>query len=185
MLAGIPGLQPGEDPAFPRDQYYQPPEGKPRAVRVLKQTPDERLELHTFEYTRVRITLRKDARGRFRRVAARELAALKVNPFWFPHDLYAPPSRDEGGPFTIGRVIHSRRGAGMAGYYGGVAVYSRALTPREMAVLAAIGRSPNGKIQPLELRQMTAGLKNGFPKSVTALGRALLGIRHQNAVLME
>jgi hypothetical protein len=159
-LAGIPGLQPGEDPAFPRDQYYQPPEGKPRSVKVLKQTPDERLELHTFPYTRVRVTLRKDSRGRFRVIAGRELAALKVNPFWFPHDLYSPPSREEGGPFTIGRVIHSRRGAGMAGYYGGVAVYTRALTPGEMAALAAVGRAPDGKIQPLELRQiLSAGMQ--------------------------
>ncbi len=64
-----------------------------------------------------------------------------MNPFWFAHDLFAPRQPADGGPFTIGRVIHSRRGDGMTGAYGGVAVFRRALPRREMERLARIAAS--------------------------------------------
>jgi hypothetical protein len=98
------------------------------------------VELHVFPFTKVRVTLRKDKRGKFTIVAGRQLAAIRANPFWFGHDLYAPPGGDDGGPFTIGRVIHSSRSVGFTGYIGGVAVFGRALTAAEMRRLAAIGR---------------------------------------------
>lgn len=141
QLHDIPGLQPGEDPDFPKDQFYRPPERKPRSRQVLNQNGSQRVELHTFEFTKVRVTLGKDARGRFTRIVTRELAALKVNPFWFPHGLYDPKMPEDGGPFTIGRVIHSGRNPGVAGYLGGVAVFNRALTPARMLRLANLHRS--------------------------------------------
>lgn len=138
QLHRVPGMQPDEDPAFPPDQFYEPPEGKPLGVTVLEETGDRRVELHRFPFTKVRVTLRKNGKGRFVPVS-RELAAIKANPFWFGHDLYAPGSTGDGGPFTIGRVIHSGRSVGFTGYIGGMAVFSRALSAKEMARLAAIG----------------------------------------------
>lgn len=134
-----PGIQPGEDAAYPPDQFYHPPEGQPLAVTVLSETVDERVELHEFRYTRVKITLRKGADENFA-VAARDLAEVRLNPWWFPHALYTPPDATSGGPFTIGRVIHSARTIGFTGWIGGVAVFNRALCANEMARLAAIGR---------------------------------------------
>jgi hypothetical protein len=163
-LARIPGVQPGEDPRFPPDQYYQPPESRPRRERVVSQTAEEKVVERTYEYTVVRATFRKDAAGRFTVLAGEELTRLRVNPFWLQHDLYTPPSAAEGGPFTIGRVIHSRRGAGMDGYIGGVAVFNRALTRREMARLAAIGRrkaARGGRLELLELPRILAAAPPG------------------------
>ncbi|MCX6630974.1 MAG: hypothetical protein NTW28_25460 [Candidatus Solibacter sp.] len=140
QLHRIPGLQPGEDPAFPKDQLYQPPEGRPLSRTVIETRGEERVELHTFPFTKVRVTLRGN------QVVKRELAAIKANPFWFAHDLYTPPSPRDGGPFTIGRVIHSGRNVGFTGYIGGVAVFGRALPARQMRRLAAIGRG-----QPISL----------------------------------
>lgn len=143
------GLQDGEDPEFPEDQFYQPPEDKPLKRRKISATETERVWVSEYPFTRVRITERRDARGRWRS-ASKELLALKANPFWFGHDLYRPASADQGGPFTIGRVIHSSRGVGTRQYIGGVAVYQRALSPREMRKLASLGRqggSPQGRFQ--------------------------------------
>ena len=75
-------------------------------------------------------------------MAARELIAIKANPFWFGHDLYQPKTMEEGGPFTVGRVIHSSRGVGFTGWIGGVAVFGRAASSKEMQRLADIGRLP-------------------------------------------
>jgi hypothetical protein len=65
-------------------------------------------------------------------VVGEDLVALKANPFWFAHDLFSPGSAEAGGPFTIGRVIHSGRGVGFTGWIGGVAVFNRALSPAQM-----------------------------------------------------
>jgi hypothetical protein len=83
----------------------------------------------------VRVTYRKGE------PVKRELVALRANPFWFAHDLYAPARVEDGGPFTIGRVIHTGRSVGFTGYIGGVAVFDRALRAGEMERLAAIARS--------------------------------------------
>jgi len=139
-LRRIPGIQPGEDPAFPADQYYNPPEGRPLSVKVLRETADERVELQEFRYTRVQVTLRKAADGSAT-VVTRDLTALRLNPWWYPHDLYAPPDATSGGPFTIGRVIHSSRSVGFTGWIGGVAVFNRALSAEELAQLSALGRA--------------------------------------------
>jgi len=128
-----------EDPAFPKDQYYNPPEDTPVAVEVIEDAPDHRVELREYRYTRVRVTLRK-APGAAPVETARELAALRLNPWWFPHDLYTPPNDGSGGPFSIGRVIHSSRSVGFTGWIGGVAVFDRALTPDELQRLAALRR---------------------------------------------
>ena len=135
-----PGLQPGEDPSFPRDQFYQPPEGQPLAVRVVAESDTERTELQEFRYTRVRVTLRKSP-GASPTVVARDLADIRLNPWWYPHGMYTPDARS-GGPFTIGRVIHSSRSVGFTGWIGGVAVFNRALTAGEIARLAALARLP-------------------------------------------
>ena len=60
------------------------------------------------------------------------------SPDSYPHDLYAPPNDGSGGPFTIGRVIHSSRSVGFTGWIGGVAVFKRALSVGELAKLSAI-----------------------------------------------
>lgn len=67
---------------------------------------------------------------------AGRLAALRVNPYWFPHDLYTPATPAEGGPFTIGRVIHHGRSNGFTGAIGGVAVFRRALPEKDLRRLA-------------------------------------------------
>jgi hypothetical protein len=133
----LPGLQPGEDPDFPPDQFYNPPEEKPVAVQVVAETADERVERREYGYTKIEVTLQKGADGRFTETA-RDLVALRLNPWWFPHDLYAPPDDGSGGPFTIGRVIHSSRSIGFTGWIGGVAVFDRALSSAELQRLAAL-----------------------------------------------
>ncbi len=133
-----PGLQPGEDPDFPKDQYYNPPEDRPLSMNVLGETVDERVELQEFPYTRVRVTKRKADDGTWT-TTARDLADVRLNPWWYPHDsLYAPANDGSGGPFTIGRVIHSSRSVGFTGWIGGVAVFHRALNAREIHGLHAL-----------------------------------------------
>jgi hypothetical protein len=136
-----PGLQPGEAPDFPKDQFYNPPEDKPVSAKVLSETLDERVELQEFGYNRVKVTQRKTADGTWT-TAARDLADVRLNPWWYPHDsLYTPPNDGTGGPFTIGRVIHSSRSVGFTGWIGGVAVFNRALSAEELAKLAALCRN--------------------------------------------
>jgi hypothetical protein len=130
-----PGLQPGEDPNFPADQFYNPPEGEPARVEVESETADERVERRHHRYTRLRVTLRRGADGTWVE-ADRDLIAVRLNPWWYPHGIYAPPDDGSGGPFTIGRVIHSSRSVGFTGWIGGVAVFNRALTPGELQRLA-------------------------------------------------
>ena len=98
-----------------------------------------RTVLRSYEFTKVRVRLRRNADGGYAEEAA-EMAAIRANPYYFGHDIYAPKSIEEGGPFTIGRVIHSNRHATLTGWFGGVAVYGSALTPEEMWKLATIGR---------------------------------------------
>jgi hypothetical protein len=137
-----PGLQPGEDPAFPPDQFYNPPEDQLVASTVLSESADERVELREFRYTRIKATLHKGADGKLTETA-RDLAALRLNPWWFSHDhLYTPSNDGTGGPFTIGRVIHSSRGVGFTGWIGGVAVFNRALSAEELGRLAELRCAP-------------------------------------------
>jgi len=162
-LAQIPGLQPGEDPAFPRDQFYTPPEAQPLAESVVAETEDERTVLRTYEFTKVRVTLRRDATGTFNPVVAAELTALKANPYWFGRDLYAPGTPEEGAPFTVGRVIHSNRLSVFAAHIGGVAVFARALGVVEMQALAALGRTPAAAGQAPEMVRLADLLKSSQP----------------------
>jgi hypothetical protein len=74
-----PGLQEGEDPTYPPDQFYEPPEGEPTKRELVSESGDERVELHHFDFTRVRVTLGRGDDGKFRAIKKRELAALKVN----------------------------------------------------------------------------------------------------------
>ena len=137
-----PGLQPGEDPTFPPDQFYNPPEDQLVSTKILSSSADERVELREFRYTRIAVTLRRGADGNFVETA-RDLAALRLNPWWFSHDrLYTPANDGTGGPFTIGRVIHSSRGVGFTGWIGGVAVFNRALRADELRALSALRQLP-------------------------------------------
>jgi hypothetical protein len=129
-FAKLPGKQEGEDEAFPKDQYYNPPEGEPLSVKVLRDSPDERVELREYRYTKIAVTLRDE------KEVARNLVALRLNPWWYPHALYSPKDAQSGGPFTIGRVIHSSRSVGFTGWIGGVAVFDRALTAEELMRIA-------------------------------------------------
>lgn len=123
------------DASFPKDQLYAPPENKPLHREIESETQTTRQILETYRYTKVRVTEHRDAANHWKS-ATRELAALKANPYWFPHDLYAPKTEAEGGPFTIGRVIHTGRGVGFTGYIGAVAVFNRPLTPKDHRRLA-------------------------------------------------
>ena len=131
--------QPGGDGGFPKDQYYRPPEDEPLSVEVLSETGGRKVVVETYEFTKVRVTSVKDAQGEFA-AKERELVGLKANPYWFGHDIYAPATEDQGGPFSIGKFLTSNRGLGMTGYVGGVAVFDRALSAREMEELASIGK---------------------------------------------
>jgi hypothetical protein len=115
-----------------REGSYAPPEKKPLQRQVMA----DGVEVLTYEFTKVRVSGGK-----------RELVALKANPFWFPHDLFTPAGADRGGPFTIGRVIHSSRGVGFVGAIGGVAVFNKAITPKQLKKLAEIGRGTNGSYE--------------------------------------
>ena len=108
--------------------------------KVVSETADKRIVIRTYEFTKVRVTFHKDGGGKFSDIASTELVALKANPYWFGHDIYAPRTIAEGGPFTIGRVIHSNRHATLSAYIGGVAVFNRPLSAEEMARLSAIGQ---------------------------------------------
>jgi hypothetical protein len=137
----LPGLQPGQDPDFPPDQFYNPPEEELLGVQILAESGDERVERREHRYTRIDVVLRKGPDGQFVE-AARDLVGLRLNPWWFPHDLYSPPDDGSGGPFTIGRVIHSSRSVGFTGWIGGVAVFDRALTSAELQRLATLRNLP-------------------------------------------
>ncbi|WP_343162099.1 hypothetical protein [Phragmitibacter flavus] len=136
-----PGMQPGEDANFPKDQFYNPPEEKTVSVKVLQESEAERVELREYPYTRVKVTLKKSAAGDWTLVD-RDLVGLRLNPWWYPHDLYTPASDGSGGPFTIGRVIHSSRSVGFTGWIGGVAVFNRALSGDELKALPAVASKP-------------------------------------------
>jgi hypothetical protein len=144
QLRRLPGLQEGEDPNYPPDQFYEPPESRPRSRRVVGRQGDLRVEIRRYEFTEVKVTLRRDAAGKFHPEGVPELVRLRVNPFWFPHDLYAPPE-GQGGPFTIGRVIHTSRNVGFTGFIGGVAVFSQPLSHAQMKRLATFGRRAAAK----------------------------------------
>ena len=135
-LAKIPGQQEGEDPKFPADQYYNPPEDKAVSVQVLSETKGDntRVELREYAYTKVKVTLVAGQE------TARELVSLRLNPWWYPHGIYQPKNDGTGGPFTIGRVIHSSRSVGFTGWIGGVAVFDRALTAEELAKFHSLAR---------------------------------------------
>ncbi|MEI6714021.1 MAG: hypothetical protein WCO60_09730 [Verrucomicrobiota bacterium] len=130
---------PAKDESYPHDQFYNPPEGTPVSVKVLSETADERVELHEFQYTKIKLTLSKDAAGKFA-VKERDLSEISLNPWWFPYDMYSPADAKTGGPFTIGRVIHSSKSVGFTGWIGGVAIFNRALTEAEMKCLSELGR---------------------------------------------
>jgi hypothetical protein len=131
-FAKLPGKQDGEDETFPKDQYYNPPEAEPLSVKVIRESAEERVELREHRFTKIEVTLRGG------KEVARDLVALRLNPWWYPHDLYKPKDAQSGGPFTIGRVIHSSRGVGFTGWIGGVAVFDRALSAEELGKLAKL-----------------------------------------------
>ncbi len=130
--AKLPGKQNGEDETFPKDQYYNPPEEEPLSVKVIRESAGRRVEHREYRFTKIDVTMQDD------KEVARELVALRLNPWWYPHDLYSPKDAKSGGPFTIGRVIHSSRSVGFTGWIGGVAVFDRALNADELAKLASI-----------------------------------------------
>jgi len=80
-FARTPDKEPAEDAAFPRDQYYNPPEGEPLSVKVLREADGERVELREHRYTKIEVTLRDG------KEVARDLVGLRLNPWWYPHDL--------------------------------------------------------------------------------------------------
>ena len=135
-FSSLPGKQVNEDESFPKEQYYNPPEGKPLNVKIIRETPEGRIELHEHRYTKIEVTIQDG------KEVARDLVSLRLNPWWYPHDLYSPKDAQSGGPFTIGRVIHSSRGVGFTGWIGGVAVFDRSLSEQELKSLASFRLAP-------------------------------------------
>ena len=131
----VEGMQPGEDESFPADQYYSPPEDEILSSTIIRETNDQRVELREYRYTKVEVELRKQADGSFAEVN-RDLVSLRLNPWWYPHGIYSPKDATSGGPFTIGRVIHSSRSVGFTGWIGGVAVFDRSLNQAELIALS-------------------------------------------------
>ncbi len=142
QLAKIPGQQEGEDGAFPPDQYYDPPAGRTLREESIVETATERTAVRVHEFTKVRVVQPRSPDGTWGEPVRFELVALKTNPYWFGHSIHVPATEAEGGPFTIGRVLHMGRSGRMTAYLGGVAVYGRALSPAEMGRLAGIAKSP-------------------------------------------
>lgn len=130
-----PGIQPGEDENFPTEQFYNPPEGELLDVKLVSQDGSQRIERRRYRYTQVEVTLTETPDGKFVETS-RDLIALRLNPWWYPHGIYSPPDSTSGGPFTIGRVIHSGRSVGFTGWIGGVAVFDRALTKHELEAMS-------------------------------------------------
>ena len=133
--ARTPGMQEGQDSDFPKAQYYSPPEGEVSEMEVLHDDESQRVERRRHRYTEVVVTLEKDESGGWVETD-RDLIGLRLNPWWYPHGIYSPANKDEGGPFTIGRVIHSSRSVGFTGWIGGVGVFDRALSDVELKKLA-------------------------------------------------
>ncbi len=130
--ARLPGQQEGEVATFPSDQFYSPPEDQLVSSTVVTDSNDKRIELREYKYTKVQVEFKNGIE------VSRDLIALRLNPWWYPHDIYIPKDSTSGGPFTIGRVIHSSRSVGFTGWIGGVAVFDRALTESELRALAAL-----------------------------------------------
>jgi len=140
-LAEMPGLQNDEDVEFPKDQYYTPPEIKPLSEEIISESSDEKIVIRKYDFSKVRVIYHKDSAGVFNKIGSTELLSIKANPYWFGKDIYTPQKPEEGSPFTIGRVIHSNRHATLSAYFGGVAVFNSALSPRRMKELSLIGRT--------------------------------------------
>ena len=139
QMAAQEGIQDGEDMDFPKDQFYKLPEDKVLEMKTIKRTADKLVRLETYPFSKIEATYQLNPDGTLGKVLKRDLVALKSNPYFFGHDIYAPKTIEQGGPFTIGRVIHSNRHATLSAWIGGVAVFDRALTDEEMKKLAAIG----------------------------------------------
>ena len=143
QLSDIDGIQPGEDLNFPKDQFYRPPEDQPVETKVIERTSESVVRLETYPFTKVEVTYELQSDGTLGKPLKRDLVGLKSNPYYFGHDIYAPKTIEQGGPFTIGRVIHSNRHATLSAWIGGVAVFDRALSDKEMKKLAIIGSCSN------------------------------------------
>jgi hypothetical protein len=128
-----------------REGSYTPPESRP-----LRREKTADGEILTFAYSKVKVTRVPG------QASTRQLIALKANPFWFPHDLFVPAGADRGGPFTIGRVIHSSRSVGFTGAIGGVAVLNRALSSKQLQRIAKVGRGADGTYELLRLKDIAA-----------------------------
>ena len=139
QLAAQKGVQVGEDVDFPKDQFYELPEGKPLQVNIIKRSSDRVVQLETYPFSKIEATYQVQANGTLGKRLKRDLVALKSNPYFFGDDIYAPKTMEQGGPFTIGRVIHSNRHPTLSAWIGGVAVFDRALSGEEMKKLATIG----------------------------------------------
>lgn len=131
-FARLPGKQDGEDESFPKSQYYNPPEDKLVSSKILRESASQRVELREYRYTKTEVILESGEE------ISRELVALRLNPWWYPHDIYSPKDAHSGGPFTIGRVIHSSRSVGFTGWIGGVAVFDRALSEQQLKTLSQL-----------------------------------------------
>lgn len=132
---------PQDKDVFKNTEYYFPPEGEPISISLIWENEQTRIELHEFRYTKVKVTLQHKEDGSWQ-VMERDLEAVRLNPWWYPYDIYSPVDASSGGPFTIGRVIHSSRSIGTTGWIGGVAVFDRALNEKEMQTLAAFSNQP-------------------------------------------
>ncbi len=104
---------------------------------IVRESDRERVERREYKFTKVEVMLTKSIDGKWNEIH-RDLVALRLNPWWYPHGIYSPEDATTGGPFTIGRVIHSSRSVGFTGWIGGVAVFDRALDQEQLQTLSAL-----------------------------------------------
>ncbi len=84
------------------------------STKVVSETPEERVELREYRYSKVKVVKRGDTE-------TRDLVALKLNPWWYPHDLYTPATTAAAAPSRSDASSHSSRSVGFTGWIGGVA----------------------------------------------------------------
>ncbi len=162
QVVGAAGQPLSGDRAVSAGQVYLPPrDGRNPANDVIvsyrSEAGDEsRLAVKEVAYAfhKERIVVREIPReGRFveAEILERDLIGLCVNPYYFPGEIYAPASADQGGDFTIGKVVTHNDGNGMTGYIGAVAVFDGALSDEQMAQLAR-----PAMLRPLDLAECAA-----------------------------
>ena len=90
------------------------------------------------------------------------------------------PDAKSGGPFTIGRVIHSSHSVGFTGWIGGVAVFDRALRGGGDGETGGSGErcaesDPNPRLTPKAWQKLAGGVERAIG-CAQALGPSVMSV---------